>query len=78
MTHVVFFFADRESYWGSYLKYRKRCLYALWRLELLGAAATCVAMCALEHGCWCQMFMVLCRCNPTSMDLVFIPQLCDN
>jgi hypothetical protein len=31
-------FPDSESYWGSYLKYKKSCLNGLWNLDA-GAAA---------------------------------------
>ena len=52
----VTFSPDSWSYWGSYFKYRKRCLCALepkrWCCCRV-LPARCVAMCALELGRWC-------------------------
>ena len=56
-THTLYS-PDSESYWGSYFKYRKRCLCALWMLLLwsLGAGAAagrCCRMCGCVHfGTW--------------------------
>ena len=62
-THTLYS-PDSESYWGSYFKYRKRCLCALWNLDAGAAAGWCcrmfTAVCALEPPhCRCRVPLLL-------------------
>ena len=50
------FSPDSVSYWGSYFKYRKRCMCAF---SSLGAVYGAVAVCAWELGRWCRCCVLL-------------------